>query len=67
MSSPGVRAVLYQTNWPDLKLLRGHGFAHHCFWITKAFFIQLIVFLQTLKYARSDKSNTMQKDLTSDK
>ena len=47
--------------------MRGHGFAHHSFWITKAFCIQLIVILQTLKYARSDKSNTMQKDLTLDK
>ena len=47
--------------------MRGHGFAHHSVWITKAFCIQLIAFLQTLKYARSDKSNTMQKDLMLDK
>ena len=47
--------------------MREHGFAHHSFWITKAFCMQLIIFLQTLKYARSDKSNIMQKDVTFDK
>ena len=35
--------------------MRGHGFAHHSFWIKKEFCIQLITFLQTLKYARPDK------------
>ena len=53
MTLLGARAVLYQTIWRDLQLVRGHGFAHNCFWITKAFCIQLIVFSQTLKYGQS--------------
>ena len=64
MTSPGARAVLYQTIWRDFHLVRGHGFAHPSFWITKECRIQLITFLQTLKYARPDKSNAMQRNLT---
>ena len=67
MTSPGARAVLYQTIWRDFHLVRGHGFVHHSFWITKEFCIQLIIFLQTLKYARPDKSNAMQRNLTLEK
>ena len=40
--SPGAHAVLYQTIWRDIHLVRGHGFAHLSFWITKEFRIQLI-------------------------
>ena len=64
MKSPGAHAVLNQTIWRDFHLVRGHGFAHLSFWITKEFRIQLITFLQTLKYARPDKSNAMQRNLT---
>ena len=67
MTSPGACAVLYQTIWRDSHLVRGHGFAHHSFWITKEFCIQPIAFLQTLKYARPDKSNAMQRNLTLEK
>ena len=67
MTSPGARAVLYQTIWWDFHLVRGHGFAHHSFWIEKEFCIQLIAFVQTLKYARPDKSNAMQRNLTLEK
>ena len=67
MTSPGARAVLYQTIWRDFHLVREHGFAHHSFWIKREFHIQLIAFLQTLKYARPDKSNIMQINLTLEK
>ena len=67
MTSPGARAVLYQTIWWDFHLVRGHGFTHHSFRITKEFCIQLIGFLQTLKYARPDNSNTMQRNLSLEK
>ena len=67
MTSPVARAVLYQTILQDFHLVRGHGCAHHSFRITKEFCIQLITFLQTLKYARPDKSNAMQRNLTLEK
>ena len=67
MTSPGARAVLYQTIWRDFHLVRGDGFAHHSFWIKREFHIQLIAFLQTLMYARPDKSNIMQRNLTLEK
>ena len=67
MTSPGARAVLFQTIWRDFHLVRGHGFAHHSFCVTKEFCIQLIAVLQALKYARPDKSNAMQRNLTLEK
>ena len=67
VTSPGACAVLYQAIWRDSHLVRGHGFANHSFWITKEFCIQPIAFLQTLKYARPDKSNAMQRNLTLEK
>ena len=67
MTSPSVRAVLFQTIFRNFHVVRGHGFAHHSFRITNEFCIQLIVFLQTLKYARPDKSNAMQRNLTLEK
>ena len=41
MTSPGACAALYQTIWQDCHLVRGNGFAHLSFWITKEFCIQL--------------------------
>ena len=67
MTSLGACAVLYQTIWRDFHLVRGHGFAHHLFWIKQEFCIQLIAFLQTLKYARPDKSNAKQRNLMLEK
>ena len=67
MTSSGARAVLYQTFWRDFHLVRGHGFAHNSFQITKEFCTQLIAFLLTLKYARPDKSTAMQRNLTLEK
>ena len=67
VTSPGARAVLYQTIWQDFHFVRGHGVAHYSFWTTKEFCIQLIAFLQTLKYARPDKSNAIQRNLTLEK
>ena len=67
MTSSGARAVLYQTIWRDFHLVRGHDFAHHSFLIAETFCIHLIVFLQTLAYSRSDRSNTIQIDYMLDK